>query len=77
MTNCTCGKSELTPREGDVLAMLKKGDTNKEIADALGLQVVTIKLHVRGIMRKFNAKNRTHAVVMALANDNKKAQEAA
>lgn len=55
----------LTPREAEVLVYLSRGASNKEIANALNLQVVTIKLHVRGICRKLNAKNRTQAVVKA------------
>jgi DNA-binding NarL/FixJ family response regulator len=55
----------LTPRESDVLVYLVKGQSNKEIANALGLQIVTIKLHVRGICRKLGAKNRTQAALIA------------
>lgn len=55
----------LTPREKDVLEHLLKGSANKEIANALGLQIVTVKLHVRGICRKLDAKNRTHAAIIA------------
>ncbi len=55
----------LTPREKDVLGYLARGDSNKVIATALGLQVVTIKLHVRGICRKLNAQNRTQAALIA------------
>jgi two-component system, NarL family, nitrate/nitrite response regulator NarL len=55
----------LTPREGDVLEFLIKGASNKEIANALGLQIVTVKLHVRGICRKLGAKNRTQAALIA------------
>jgi DNA-binding NarL/FixJ family response regulator len=55
----------LTPREKDVLQHLLTGASNKEIANHLGLQVVTVKLHVRGICRKLNAKNRTQAVLNA------------
>jgi DNA-binding NarL/FixJ family response regulator len=56
---------KLTPREQEVLAFLLRGSSNKEIANALDLQVVTVKLHVRGICRKLNAKNRTQAVLRA------------
>ena len=42
-----------------------KGHSNKEIARALDLQEVTVKLHVRGLCRKLNAKNRTQAVLNA------------
>ncbi|MCB1783253.1 MAG: response regulator transcription factor [Alphaproteobacteria bacterium] len=54
-----------TPRENQVLTHLIKGESNKEIARALDLQVVTVKLHVRGICRKLGAKNRTHAAMKA------------
>ena len=56
---------KLTPREGEVLSYLLKGSSNKEIANALDLQVVTVKLHVRGVCRKLNAKNRTQAALKA------------
>ena len=56
---------QLTKRETEVLGYLVKGASNKEIARALDLQIVTIKLHVRGICRKLNAKNRTQAALKA------------
>jgi two-component system nitrate/nitrite response regulator NarL len=55
----------LTPRETQVLAFLARGVSNKEIARELELQVVTVKLHVRGICRKLDAKNRTQAAIRA------------
>lgn len=55
----------LSKREVEVLMQLYKGDSNKEIAHTLGLQVTTIKLHVRGICKKLGAKNRTQAVLIA------------
>lgn len=55
----------LTPRETQVLAFLARGVSNKEIARELELQVVTVKLHVRGICRKLDAKNRTQAALRA------------
>lgn len=55
----------LTPREKQVLTFLSRGVSNKEIAQALDLQVVTIKLHVRGICRKLGVKNRTQAALKA------------
>ncbi len=54
-----------TPREREVLSYLVKGASNKEIARALDLQVVTVKLHIRGVCRKLNANNRTQAALMA------------
>lgn len=55
----------LTPREKQVLDFLLQGVSNKEIAQSLDLQVVTVKLHVRGICRKLGAKNRTQAALLA------------
>ena len=54
---------KLTRREKEVLGYLVKGASNKEIARALDLQIVTIKLHVRGICKKLHAKNRTQAAL--------------
>ncbi len=54
-----------TPRESDVLSFLVDGSSNKEIARELDLQIVTVKLHVRGICRKLGAKNRTQAALRA------------
>lgn len=54
-----------TPREREVLSFLADGASNKEIARELNLQIVTVKLHVRGICRKLNVKNRTQAALMA------------
>lgn len=55
----------LSQRETDVLRGLCEGKSNKEIARDLDLQEVTIKLHVKTLSRKLNAKNRTHAAMIA------------
>lgn len=55
---------QLTPRERDVLRGLCDGKSNKEIARDLDLQEVTIKLHVKTLSRKLNARNRTHAAML-------------
>ena len=54
----------LTPREKDVLRGLTDGKSNKEIARDLGVQEVTIKLHVKTLSRKLDARNRTHAAML-------------
>lgn len=59
------GAVNLTQRETEVLSYLLNGAANKEIARALDLQVVTVKLHVRGICKKLGAKNRTQAALIA------------
>ncbi len=58
----------LTGREKEVLTYLVKGQSNKDIARALDLQVVTVKLHVRGICRKMKVSNRTQAALTAKEN---------
>ncbi|MFQ5959114.1 MAG: response regulator [Alphaproteobacteria bacterium] len=56
----------LTPRERDVLGLLTKGYSNKEIARDLELQEVTVKVHLKGVFRKLGAANRTQAVKIAM-----------
>ena len=55
----------LTPREFSVLGGLVQCKSNKEIARVLNLQEVTIKLHVKNLCRKLNARNRGHAAMIA------------
>ena len=59
------GAVHITPREMDVLRGVMEGKSNKEIARDLSIQEVTIKLHVKTICRKLQAKNRTHAAMLA------------
>ena len=56
---------KLTEREFQVLEGLGKGLSNKEIALELDLQEVTVKLHVKTLSRKLEARNRTHAAMIA------------
>jgi DNA-binding NarL/FixJ family response regulator len=56
----------LSRREGEILAQLVEGRTNKEIAIALSLQEITIKVHLRNVYRKIGAANRAQAVRIAL-----------
>lgn len=56
---------KLTEREREVLEGLCRGLANKEIARDLGLQEVTVKLHVKNLCRKLEAKNRTQAALLA------------
>lgn len=62
-SSSSASKIRLTPRENDVLICLCRGQSNKDIARNLGLQDVTIKLHVRSICRKLEVTNRTQAVL--------------
>jgi DNA-binding NarL/FixJ family response regulator len=56
----------LTPREVDVLHLIASGNANKEIAAQLSLTEETVKSHVRNILGKLGAKDRTHAVAIGL-----------
>ena len=56
---------KLSERELQVLGGLCHGKSNKEIARDLDLQEVTIKLHVKTLCRKLEAKNRTQAAMIA------------
>jgi len=58
-----CG---LTPREIDVLRLVAAGNANKEIGARLSLTEVTVKSHVKNILAKLGASDRTHAVTIAL-----------
>lgn len=53
----------LSVREKEVGRLLVLGASNKEIARALGIEVVTVKRHVGNICRKLGARNRTQAAL--------------
>ena len=55
----------LTSREVETLELLVRGDTNKEIADALHVSENTVKLHLRNIMEKLHLQNRIQLAVFA------------
>jgi DNA-binding NarL/FixJ family response regulator len=56
----------LTPRETDVLRLIAGGNANKEIAARLSLTEETVKHHVKNILVKLGANDRTHATVIGL-----------
>lgn len=58
--------ANLTERELDVLRRLHEGGSNKEIARNLGIQETTVKLHLRSLATKLNARNRTEIVIKSL-----------
>lgn len=57
---------ELSQREMEVLRLLARGATNKEIALSLDVQEVTVKLHATRIFTKLGVRNRSQAAVKAL-----------
>ena len=56
----------LTERELEVLTLVADGNTNRLTAQTLGIQEDTVKGHVRSILTKLGARDRTHAVTVAL-----------
>jgi DNA-binding CsgD family transcriptional regulator len=56
----------LTPREVEVLQAITLGMNNPDIAAEFDLSLDTVKTHVKSILQKLRARNRTHAVVCAL-----------
>jgi DNA-binding NarL/FixJ family response regulator len=56
----------LTPRETEVLSLIARGLGNKEVGELLGTAAGTVKAHVQSILGKLGAKDRTHAVTIAL-----------
>lgn len=58
--------ANLTEREMDVLRRLHEGESNKAIARSLGIQETTVKLHLRSLATKLDARNRTEIVIKSL-----------
>lgn len=58
--------NDLTPREGEILALLAEGHSNKGIARTLGISDGTVKLHVKAILRKLGVHSRVEAAVLAV-----------
>ena len=61
----TTEAAHLTGREVDVLRLMGNGDSNKIIADTLGITLDTTKKHVRNVIDKLQARSRTHAAIIA------------
>jgi two-component system, NarL family, response regulator LiaR len=57
---------QLTEREMDVLRLIAKGKSNKEIADSLVISEKTVKTHVSNILSKLHLADRTQAAIYAL-----------
>jgi PAS domain S-box-containing protein len=58
----------LTQRETELLYYIAAGNSNKQIAKILQISEQTVKNHISSILRKLNANDRAHAVVMAIRN---------
>jgi two-component system NarL family response regulator len=56
----------LTARETEVLKCVARGDANREVAERLHISEDTVKAHMKSILAKLSAKDRTNAVMIAL-----------
>jgi two-component system nitrate/nitrite response regulator NarL len=62
------GAPHLSTREAAVLSCLVEGSSNKAIARKVAMAEATVKVHVKAILRKIRAKNRTQAAIWAINN---------
>jgi len=60
------GDDELTTRELQVLRLIRDGYRNKQIADQLSISETTVNFHIKNLVDKLQANDRTHAVTIAL-----------
>jgi DNA-binding NarL/FixJ family response regulator len=51
-------KFNISPREKEIIVLLLKGKTNKEIADPLFIELSTVKIHIHHIFKKLGIRNR-------------------
>lgn len=58
--------SPLTPREREVMQLMAEGRTAEAAGDELGVSAETVRTHVRNAVRKLQARNRVHAVALAV-----------
>jgi DNA-binding NarL/FixJ family response regulator len=62
-------ESLLTPREMEILEMICRGASNKDIARDLGISYQTVKNHVTAVLHKLGVKDRTQAVLYAIRRE--------
>jgi DNA-binding NarL/FixJ family response regulator len=60
------GEEDLTDRELEVLRLIRDGYRNKQIADELAIAETTVNFHIKNLVDKLGANDRTHAVTIAL-----------
>ena len=60
------GEEALTSRELEVLRLIRDGYRNKQIADRLAIAETTVNFHIKNLVDKLGANDRTHAVTIAL-----------
>jgi len=60
------GEEDLTSRELEVLRLIRDGHRNKQIADRLAIAETTVNFHIKNLVDKLGANDRTHAVIIAI-----------
>jgi DNA-binding NarL/FixJ family response regulator len=60
------GEEDLSARELEVLRLIRDGHRNKQIADRLGIAETTVNFHIKNLVDKLGANDRTHAVTLAV-----------
>jgi DNA-binding NarL/FixJ family response regulator len=60
------GDEALSVRELDVLRLIRDGSKNKEIASRLKISETTVNFHIKNLVSKLQANDRTHAVTIAV-----------
>ncbi len=59
---------KLTERETTILHLISQGYFNSEIGKKINISVHTVKAHISTIIRKLDARNRSHAIYIAMKN---------
>lgn len=59
---------KLSSRKKEILTLLARGYTDKEIALKLKISIRTVQTHISSIMNGLNARNRVHAVALYMAS---------
>lgn len=67
-TDLPASKRNVSQREGQILRCLLLGDSNKLIAKHLDITEATVKVHLKSLLRKIDASNRTQAAIWGLNN---------
>jgi len=62
----TARVAQLSPREREVLQLMAEGLTAEAVGEMLGVSVETVRSHVRNAIPKLHARNRVHAIALAL-----------
>lgn len=64
-----CEEARFSQRERQILCQLARGQSNKEIARLFSITESTVKVHLKALLRKIGARNRTQAAIWAVARD--------